>query len=248
MLNFLFEQIYYSILTESLSYSDAVKIFQKYSGENVTNFSQNELNSLKRKLILKYHPDKNPNRQTEMTIISSEINAAYDILKNKIEKPKDSFDYTSHFTKQKKYDYKDEDEWSWAGHSGGIPNSTSGWDQVGNLNYYKKKSWEISGKPKRSPLTEYTFYPFDGNFFRNSITVLAVEDKLFEISNFVIEWNKFYNIKAVFYRRMADAPNIIYLINNNGEEVIPPKKFEHRSFNLNPSNDPNFEKYLRQMF
>lgn len=80
------------------------------------------------------------------------------------------------------------------------------------------------------------------------MTVLASEDKLFEISNFVIEWNKFYNIKAVFFRRKNTSPNVLFLINQYGQEVKPIQKFEHESFNLNSSNDSSFVNKMRKLF
>lgn len=120
MVNIIFEEVYKYFLMESLSYDDAIKIFEKYSGKSdIAKLSSNELDKLRRSLILKFHPDRNQGEEIEGTRKVSEINTAYEILSNK-NKRKYSNDFSTSNDNTSPYD--PENIWSWAGYNGGVPN------------------------------------------------------------------------------------------------------------------------------
>jgi len=136
--------------------------------------------------------------------------------------------------------------WAQAGWAGGMPNSSYGSDHVGNVNYYMKKAWEISGKPPCTSDHEYTFWNWDGNYFRGVFSVFATPSKLYEISHMMIEWDDFKSA-AVFYTKKTDDPHTITLINLRGQRT-PIQKTKHNSFNKNPGNDQEFVQTLRKSF
>ena len=71
------------ILKEEVTYSEAVKIFTKYTNNpNIANLSYDELRKEFRNLALKYHPDK-PHGDS---LIFRQINDAYEVLSSDIKK------------------------------------------------------------------------------------------------------------------------------------------------------------------
>ena len=255
-------------MQEALTLGDAENIFIKYGKEfGVTNplkLSPDELKKARNQLILKQHPDKHPpNDREEKDVNCRLINAAYDVLKlqvgqpqtNKYTKPSQSYDdfwdtlkhnRERHRKDQQSHPYPESNApWAQAGYSGGTPNSGDGSDHVGNVNYYKKKAWEISGKPPCTSDHEYTLWNWDGNYFRGNFSVFAVPSKLYEISHMMIEWDDFKSI-AVFYTKKTNDPHSITLINLRGEKHIV--DFNHESFNKNPGNDQNFVQMLRRSY
>lgn len=218
-----------TLLLEKLSVSDAEKIFADYGVPHATRIDKDKLTKLYKLLVTKHHPDRGGNTKDMQY-----INAAWDVLKRL--SPSRPIDPTTNRS-------KDIEPWAWAGYSGGIPPR----DDVGgpgDLNYYKKKAWEISGKPEPRKENEYTFWGWDGNYFRGVFSVFAVPKTLFEVSEMMVEWQGFFHITAVFYSQ-RDNPHSIFLINLNGKEIDPPREFEHESFNSNPGNDRSFVYYLR---
>lgn len=242
------EEKYYRILSEQISYTDAVDIFAKYGGRRIEGLSEIELRDLYRNLVKKYHPDITGGDEAAI----KDINVAYEKLKQGGNTYTPSGQRYDDYGPSKRTKADDpENVWAWAGYSGGVPPSTDHYQTVGSQNWIKKKAWEISGKPNRSPQNEYTFWPFDGHHFRIPITTYGSPSTLFEISEMVKQWNMHgaaFKIKAVFTSQKSDYDNVIYLVNENGQPVKPPVKFNHDSFNRNPGNDHHFVAQLRQKF
>lgn len=230
------------LLVEKTTLHQAEAVFAKYGVPNASSLSKEKLNVAYKKLARKYHPDINPINSE----IISRINDARDVLLAHVGRHKyDS--YSSHRTQSNRngsYDrndvtshpsFHDYEPWSWAGYSGGIPNSDtirSGAD----INYFKKKAWEISGRPTPSKNNEYTFWNFDGHYSRGVFSVYAVPETLFEISKMMIEWDNFNRSRAVLFSHHGD----FYVINVGGKEVDPPHPMKHDSFNRNAFNDRYF--------
>jgi hypothetical protein len=232
-----------------MSYDEAVRIFQTYGRQSIEGLSQEQLKKLYRELSFKYHPDKGGNEDD-----FKKISVAYEKLKQGDRQTSQREYRQNSYSSGAKSSYAKPDDpetvWAWAGYSGGAAPSTSDSDIEGSYNWIKKTSWEISGKPKPIPENEYTFWPFDGAYFRNSITTFASPSTLYTISKWVSDWNAgtYYKIKAIFVNKKSDPENIVYLVNDGGREVNPPIKYNHNSFNRNPGNDNNFVTQIRSKF
>ena len=83
------------LLSENMSYKDAVSIFKQYSGLNVENMSASEIKNIYRKLVVKYHPDKNSGNE----VTFKKIKSAYESLLNPKHEPTDSFGGNRHKSK-----------------------------------------------------------------------------------------------------------------------------------------------------
>jgi len=257
-----------SLLLEGLSKRDAEQVFSRYGIHNASTLSKDNLKSAYRNLVLTFHPDKNPPDKKESSDLAMRwINGAYDVLKmstSSAHGPDTRRDWSDDESEsrrqradyQRRQDYRQQqhdaqfknstDGWAQAGWSGGLPNNSDGWDEPGNINYYKKKAWEISGKPPFTRDNEYTFSNWDGYHFRGGFTVYAIPATLFEISKMMISWDDSYQNVGIFFYKRSDPSNKIYLINLRGKEVSPPREFEHQSFNKNAGNDKDFVNMLRK--
>lgn len=245
------------LIFEGMSEYDAEQVFSKYGIPDASKLPKDVLKKSYISLVNAFHPDKaTPELKNEMDIKMRWINSAFDVLKKstttsnpqnyyhreepadyeeRMKQRKQRFnDYMKH--KQSSDQKSGKSDWSQAGWSGGMPYSSDGSDRPGDLNYYKKKAWEISGKPPTTKEYEYTFCPFDGTYFRAGFSVYAIQSKLFEISQMVQEWEKYHKFIAIFYRKIDSTA---YLINLRGKEVNPPKEFEDFD-----TNDSLFIKYL----
>lgn len=115
-----------------------------------------------------------------------------------------------------------------------------------DINYYKEKAWEISGKPAPTKENLYTFWNWDGMYFRGSFSVYTTPKHWFEVSELLVEWDNFYRSVAVFVSDKND-PTLVYLVSHKGKPVIPPMEYGHNSFNKNPGNDTKFTDLLRKV-
>ena len=245
-----------NILLEGMSLNVANTIFAKYGVPNASTMDKDELRQRWLALVKKYHPDAG-GTDDDMR----HINAAYDVLK--LGSPhasagggSDDFsDYDSSYNtyqrqsrQRRSSDRRDRPTgWAQAGWSGGAPNSDQIYNQnFHDLNYCKKTAWEISGKPPFDAAHVYTMWNWDGAYFRGVFSVYAVPEKLFEISKMMVIWDRWFKSEAVFFTKKTDDAGQIYLVNLRGQEVSPPKLFEHESFNKNAGNDQSFVNFLRK--
>lgn len=213
------------LMEEKMDINMANQIFASLGYPNASNMSKNELRNAWKELSAKHHPDKGGNVETMQN-----INAAYDFLKTEPQKTMPS--------------YNNFGVPPWETDERAAFNVEN--PQRGHIGYYKKKAWEISGKPASIKDNIYTFYNWDGYYFRNSFSVFTINDPnvWFEISNMLIEWDNFHRSVAVFVRQHEET-DTLYLINHRGKKIIPPKKYEYE-IGCNPGNDRYFTDKLRK--
>jgi len=252
-----------NLLLEGMTIDVANTIFADFGVPNASELEKDKLKDYYIALVKKHHPDAG-GRNTDMQY----INAAYDVLKQSFEKSgsygsgdeswphqKEYDDYFAHNTYQhqhQKRKSKSRDDgpkgWAQAGWSGGAPFSGHiVHETFGDLNFCKKTAWEISGRPPFDKDHEYTFWNWDGNFFRGVFSVYAIPEKLFDISKMMVEWDSWNHSAAVFVTQKT-KPNKIYVVNVKGNKIDPPRELEHDSFNSNPGNDNSFVNILRKEF
>lgn len=243
------------LIFEGMTEPEAEYIFARYGVPNALALSKDELKKAYRELSKAHHPDKGGK-----TINIQYINAAYDILSKSSgrssSREPDQWRYTQHGYRQPDNSYKSSRQasdqqfrqsWAWAGWSGGASPMDDYSDSPQNINYVKKQAWEMSGQPTPSKKNEYTFWNWDGSYFRGVVTVYAKQDTdiLFKISEMVVKWDNFHKSVAVFFFNGAE-PKRLFLINVRGKKADPVEEFEHNSFNNNPGNDKDFVNYLRK--
>lgn len=252
-----------SLLFEGMNPDQANHIFARHGISAASSLSKKDLKMAWMKLVKTHHPDTG-GKDIDMRY----INAAYDVLKNIAQEKKTNYTHQSNKDtwdfkkkKSKKREYDDNwkyDEypfrkdpkvplWAWAGWSGGYPPNGTYTDVPNNMNYVKRKAWEMSGKPSSIKQNEYRFWDWDGSQFRQAISVYAKDDAdiLFRISELVMAWGSTHTIGSVFFQKVIDPRNL-FLINIRGKRIDPMKEFEHDSFNANPSHDQDFVEYLRK--
>ena len=243
----------------------AIAVFAKFgvdvkrlypTGDEVKNLSPDAVQSLflaklkqaRNGILVKYHQDRTGNKDA-----SQEINPAYDILKQPgaIRMPvltAGGVDWSQGWEKyenQPQTSAKTETPvWAMAGFSGGAPPSASIYRQnYTDDNFIKKAMWDLSGRSKE----EWTISGFDGNFFRNSITVYGSPKIFNNMADAMIEWQtkggNAYPIRAVFVSRRRSSDLLLIWADGTyyGDNPI---KMEHDSFNDNPGNDQQFQREL----
>ena len=213
------------LLEAKMTIQLANKIFADLGYKNASNMPKDELRTAWATLSTKYHPDK----QGGNVEIMQDINSAYDVLKKAPASPIYS-SIVPPWETDKRSAFSMENP------------------PVGDIQYYKKLAWELSGKPTPTDDHKYTFSNWDGYYFRQSFTVYTTDnpEHWFEISKLLIEWDKFYRSVAVFVNHTTYNSNTLYLINHKGKKIIPPETYIHDSFNANPSNDREFTDMLRK--
>jgi hypothetical protein len=238
-------------LIEGMSPEKAEDIFDKFGVKDTLSMPIKDVAKAYRELVKIHHPDKGGS-----TLDMQHINAAWDVLQTyggglgytepSIREPRT---WTTPEAEYRAWrGYREPEPWAWAGYSkgSGVPPS----DHISgtkDINYFKKKAWEISGKPIPDKENEYTFWNWDGSYFQGVFSVFTKPHALHKIALMMIEWDSSYKSKAVFFTRPGSIKlRKIYLIDINGQEIKPPKEFEHESFNQNPGNDQQFVNYLRR--
>jgi hypothetical protein len=228
---------YARLLCEKMTVDQANNIFAQYGVTNASALGKEKLKAAWIKLVKQYHTDissKDPNALKD-------INAAYDILKLAPISTASTEDY---FDKLYKTRYQTQgnisEPWQTDDRAMRDPNP-----QKPNINYYKKRAWEISGKPESKPNNKYTFWNWDGDYLRGVFSVYTTPEHWYEVSKLMVEWDNFYRSKAVLVS-FSKSPNTVYIVNKNGNKVDPPQPIEHDSFNSNPGNDIDFIDRMRK--
>lgn len=177
-----------------------------------------QLTAKYRLLAMKNHPDRGGD-----LLLMKKINTAYEILSgSNSTNSRPSPEYqgqTGPFNGQK----------SWA-----------------NLDYCKHEIEERS--KKTGTLSPYTFWAWDGDYFRGSFTVNTNPDNFDYAGEIMEKWNSSsansYKTKAVF---VSLGNKEILLIRLNGRSVIEHDLiYGHESFNENPGNDSYLVDRLRE--
>jgi hypothetical protein len=225
-------------LLEALSYSDAVAIFKKF-GVDPTDMDDASLKSAFRKLAMEYHPDRGGDEEA-----LKQITAAYAALeKGGSAAPGATYRSYGAGAGQDFNTDGDTPIWANADHSGGMRNKgTIRREDYTDLNYFKRQMWLLSGKSRQV----WTIWTFDGTFFRSCVSVYGSPEIFPEMAKAVLRWeDPFYSKKAVFVQKGQEKD--IQLIWLDGENISPPIRFEHDSFNRNPGNDKSFLRALPGM-
>jgi hypothetical protein len=225
--------------------SDEVK---NLSPDAVQSLFLAKLKQARNAILIKYHQDRTGNKDA-----SQEINPAYDILKQPgaIRMPVLSAGGVDWSQGWEKYENQPQPSaktetpvWAMAGFSGGAPPSASIYRQnYTDDNFIKKAMWELSSQSKE----EWTINGFDGNFFRNSITVYGSPKIFNNMADAMIQWQtkggNAYPIRAVFVSRRRSSGLLLIWADGTyyGDNPI---KMEYDSFNDNPGNDQQFQRKL----
>lgn len=118
-----------------------------------------------------------------------------------------------------------------------------------DINFCKKAIYEEA--VKHGEVEEYTFNAWDGHFFRGVFSAYANPATLGFGGMAMEQWNSkggnAYNTVAVFANKKKS--NTLQLVRLYGKDVSDKNiRFEHDSFNLNPSNDNDFVAKMRKEF
>jgi len=242
-----------------MSHGDAVKIFLA-QGINAASMDPAELKAAYRKKMISLHPDRGGDSDT-----AKMFNAAYDVLKNKpsISGRSNRSSSGPSYQDQSGSQYRSSSKptetppWAWAGYSGGLPPNASIYrENYTDVNYIKKRMWELSGHSKE----EWNVQGYDGSFFRGSFTVYGSQSILKEMSKAMVDWQTKggnpYQCRAVFvsnkelsqgkpdpydYDQTVRTLLLTYL---DGHFLEQPVEVEYSSFNRNPGNDQQFTRKL----
>lgn len=228
---------------EKLSYPQAIELLKKhipeFTGQNVT---KELINKYRKELARKYHPDTG--------YVGDDLgllNTALDILEQNPGGGSVDDNYDRPYRPERR-EKQEVPIWAWAGYSGGLPPQASiSRESFEDINYIKKKAWEISGSnPKPSKHDEYTFHNFDGRYGRGMFTVYASEDTLKTIAGWMPVWDHFNRSKAILVSNPGFDRYMVFPVTGSqiGESI---GFIESDSFNKNPFNDPHFERHLNQM-
>ncbi len=206
--------------------------------------SMDELKNSWKRLIMKFHPDRNPGDESA-ALRAVRINNAYDVLKN--------FSFPGNLGESGQNTYQ-----SWSpSRSREIPewqtDERSSYNKINedsgrkDINYCKWEIWNYA--KERGPLEKWTFWAFDGRFFRGVFTVKANMDSLDFGGEVMEDWNSKggnpYSTDAVFANKRGQHDLWLVRLHSRpmtGKNVI----FTHDSFNMNPGNDKQFVESLRR--
>ena len=221
-----------------MSYQDAVDVFARL-GIDIRNMDQAEITKVHRRLIQKQHPDVGGSLE-----IAKDLNQARDVLRGKQRPSPTRPGPGPGHSGWRRQPPGETPTWAWAGYSGGLPPSSNIYrENYRDLNYIKKRMWELSGKSKR----EYTVWQYDGTFFRGVFSVYGSREIFDEMAKAMTIWGSSgnpYDTRAIFVNEKNDGRKL-YLIYLDGNFLGDnPILFTHDSFNMNPGNDAIFVRNL----
>jgi len=175
---------------------------------------------------------------------SSLINAAYDVLK----KPQSATSSSGGYRRYEPEEDEGDTSWVMAGYSGGMrPSSRINRQNYTDVNFIKKRMWELSGKSRE----EWTIWGFDGHFLRGVTTVYG-SNKIFpQMAEAMVTWQtkggNSYPCRAVLVEKRG-RERTAYVIWADGtfydKKPIP---IEYDTFNQNPGNDSSFTRRLERL-
>lgn len=198
---------------EATSYADAAKVFARITGiANPKTLTPDQLKTAYRNAMKKLHPDAGGTKE-----MSQAFNDAYDVLKAGDSGGGGASGFTydrdsDGATRPRGGPREPTPQWAYAGYSGGSPpNASIHHNDYRDMNYFKKKMWELSGESKE----EWHIQGFDGFFFRHGLTVYGSPQIFDEMAKAMIIWQTKggnpYDVRAVIVsRRRSDDLKIIY--------------------------------------
>lgn len=247
---FLFETHGRVLFLEALLPKEAAAIFRRLGATDDDLKTQASRKAFFKKEMRKYHPDVIANKgdkAKEETF--KNLSSANDTLKA----VPDNFNFDGDirsgrgfdpgFTDFTKKQEPEDTDTSWQTDSRSSYNSINRNDFT-DINFFKKKMWELSGKSRR----KYTIMAYDGAFFRGQITVFG-SDAIFEdMAKAMIVWNTYggnpYQTQAVFVMKDTE-PHKLYLIYLKPHFLAKhPFVFDEEDFEGMPYNDTRFQRVL----
>lgn len=252
----------YRDLLKEMSRAEARAVWLKHGGNPDT--APADLAKERNKLIKKAHPDVGGDLED-----AKAINTAYDVLKKPVSTTDDTgweaprrehnwyYDPGENQRRDREKEASGDDLWAWAGYSGGMrPGARIYKNDYTDVNYIKKRMWELSGKSTE----EWTIWGFDGAFLRGVTTVYGSPKIFAQMAEAMITWQTKggnpYKCRAVLVekskggaiRPFNDEEKTLYLIWADGvfydKKPIPVR---YETFNSNPGNDRSFNDRLRRL-
>jgi hypothetical protein len=216
-----------------MSYPQAVNVFARYGVPEPGKLNLDDLSDARKRLMKQHHPDIGGSHDA-MAL----INSAFDTLKQG----------NGNRSSYRPEPEPDEDTtWAMAGYSGGMRDSAHiSRQDYSDMNYIKKRMWELSGHK----LQEWTIYGFDGAFLRNSLTVYGSPEIFAEMAKAMIIWQtkggNSYPCRAVLVNRRREQRYFIIWADGRFYDKRP-TEVECDSFNGYPGNDPQFRHRLSKL-
>lgn len=223
------------ITLREMTYGQAAAILRQHGLDPTLH--PNELKPAFRKAAMDLHPDRGGDLEAMQA-----LNAAYDIVAKGAATSRSS-------ASPSRSQSSATPVWAMAGYSGGYPpNANISRNDYTDMNFIKKRMWELSGKSR----DEYTLMGFDGHFFRHTLTVYGSPTIFKKMAEALYTWQTIggnsYACRAVFVFERGGGDDKIHLLYADGKGYWDnPIPFVHHSFNLNPSNDQQFVRKLPQM-
>lgn len=232
------------ILLERLTPSQARAIFVQHGAPEEAFSDEATLKAAWKKLMIANHPDSGGDAEK-----AKEINAAFDVLKTNPSAGGSSRarqDWPDYSGRDRQEDSDPYPVWAQAGSSGTRESGRISRNDFRDMNYFKKKMWELSGQSRE----EWTISAFDGSFFRSSLTVYGSAKIFKDMAEAMVMWNSkggnSYPTRAVFASRRGSKK--MYLIYCDGKFMsYDPPAVGHESFNDNASNDQQFVRKLPEL-
>lgn len=225
-------------LQEALTPSQARQIFFNY-GATDEDLGPQALRATRIRLMKANHPDTNPHADVAA---AQDINAAYDTLKG------GGGGYEEPATRRREPEPAEPAPWSYAGYSGGMPPSSAiHKHDYRDLNFIKKRMWELSGQSREV----WNISGFDGSFLRNSLSVYGSPEIFADMAEAMVTWQtkggNAYDCRAVIVSRSRSREHLLIWADGKSYARDPIVLEDHDSFNDNPSNDRQFEPRLRKL-
>lgn len=228
---------YHEILRE-MSWDEAASI---YRGLGVDpELPLPDLKAATRELWKRNHPDVGGNPET-----MKKINAAFDVLKE----PRRESPRSGSRDSYRRPEQTPDEVWAHAGYSGGMQNSSHIYrNDYTDVNYIKKRMWELSGHSN----VEWMITGFDGAFTRASTTVYGSPKIFAQMAEALVIWQikggNSYRCRAVFVqKRRGDNSQVLIIWADGISYAADPIPLDYDSFNKNPSNDRQFDRHLREL-
>lgn len=205
--------------------------------------SEQQIRKAHRDSSMKNHPDRGGSVKAQ-----AKANSAFDFLKDKGFNTSSGYRPSPEFRPNSQYQSAWTDEFR---RQRDMPpwqtDSRSSNNEVGrdfsNLNFCKRAIYERA--IEKGPVEKWTIQAFDGNYFRGVFIVFCNPETLGFAGNVMEIWNNTRNINAIFANKGND--NKLILIRLRGRDISKENiKFKHNSFNMNPSNDANFMRNLKE--
>lgn len=198
-----------------------------------------ELKSTYRRLMMLYHPDRNPGKDVFQE--STKVNNAYEVLSNAApgsDVGNSHAPFGRPAPRQQRPEWQTDDRSSYNG-----VNETLG--RTG-LNYCLKEIYEHS--MQNGPVENWWFQTFDGNFFRSSFTAKSNPQSFDFAAEVITEWTTKganpYDVRAVF----VSKDKRLQMITLNGQNVLSQNiVFDVGGINDNPGNDQQLVKRIQKM-